>query len=152
MIPMRFVQKNTLYLIVALLLTTQWCCSQSLIGRWKTVDDETGKEKGVVEIYERNGVYYAKIVEIFETEHKNKKCVLCSGDDKDKPFLGLVIIRGLKKHEGEFNGGTVLDPKNGKHYKCYIKFESNDKIKIRGYIGVPLLGRTQYWYRVKNSK
>lgn len=149
---MSFVQKRSVFLITTLLWITQWCCSQSLIGRWKTVDDETGKEKGVVEIYEINGVYYAKIVEIFEEQHKNKKCVLCSGDDKDKPFLGLVIIRGLKKSEGEFNGGTVLDPKNGKQYKCYIKFENNDKIKIRGYIGVPLLGRTQYWYRVKNSK
>ncbi len=149
---MSFVQKRSVFLITTLLLITQWCCSQSLIGRWKTIDDISGKEKGVVEIYEKNGVYYAKIVEIFEEQHKNKKCVLCSGDDKDKPFLGLVIIRGLKKCDGEYNGGTVLDPKNGKHYKCYIKFESNDKIKIRGYIGVPLLGRTQYWYRVKNSK
>ena len=135
--------------IMFILLITQFGFSQSVLGKWKTIDDISGKEKGIVEIYERNNVFYARILEIFEAEHKNKRCTLCSGDDKDKPLLGLIIIRGLRKDGDEYNGGKVVDPKIGKYYKCYIKLEEKDKLKVRGYIGVPLLGRTQYWYRVK---
>lgn len=131
------------------LLFFQITFSQSVIGKWKTIDDETGKAKGIVEIYEKDGKIYGKIIEIFEVEHKNKKCHLCEGIDKDKPILGLTFIKGLKKHGSEYNGGTVLDPKNGKVYKCYITLEDKDKLKIRGYIGISLFGRTQYWYRVK---
>jgi len=130
-------------------LISQFGFSQSILGKWKTIDDLSGKEKGVVEIFERSGVFYAKIVEIFETEHKSKKCALCMGEDKDKPFLGLIIIKDLRKDGEEYNGGKVVDPKIGKYYKCYVKLEEKDKLKVRGYIGVPLLGRTQYWYRLK---
>ncbi len=94
-------------------------------------------------------MFYARIVEIFEKEHRNKKCTLCSGEDKDKPILGLIIIKGLRKEENEYSNGKIVDPKIGKYYKCYVKLEENDKLKVRGYIGVPLLGRTQYWFRVK---
>lgn len=146
---MSVVRNHCFLLLAALLLVTQSGFCQSILGKWKTIDDVTGKEKGIVEIYEKNNVFYARIIEIFEPEHKNKKCTLCCGDDKDQPFLGLIIIRGLKKDEGEYNGGKVLDPKNGKYYKCYIQLEETDKLKIRGYVGVPLFGRTQYWYRVK---
>lgn len=142
--------KRCFYLIVLLLtLVVQPGFSQSILGRWKTIDDITGKEKGIVEISERKGVYSARIVEIFEASHRNKKCIDCSGDDKDKPLMGLTIIRGLKKEGNQYSGGKVLDPKIGKYYKCYIELEEPDKLKVRGYIGVTLLGRTQYWYRVK---
>ncbi len=143
--------RRQFYWIFAALLATQFSFSQSILGRWKTIDDLSGKEKGIVEIFEKSGVYYARIVEIFETEHKNKKCVHCAGEDKDKPLMGLVIIRGLKKDGDQYDGGTVLDPKIGKYYKCYVKLEEKDKLKVRGYIGVTLLGRTQYWYRVKKQ-
>lgn len=135
--------------IIVILLISQFGFSQSILGKWKTVDDISGKEKGMVEIFEKSGVFYARIIEIFEADHKNKKCTLCTGDDKDKPFLGLIIIRGLRKDGDEYNGGKVVDPKIGKYYKCYLQLEEKDKLKVRGYIGVPLLGRTQYWYRVK---
>lgn len=135
--------------IVILVLFFQISFSQTVIGRWRTVDDETGKEKGVVEIYEKNGKVYGKIVEILEAEHRHKKCTLCEGEDKNKPILGLTLIKGLKKDGEEYNGGKVLDPKNGKLYKCYITLINKDKLKVRGYIGVSLFGRTQYWYRVK---
>jgi len=141
--------KQSFRWIIAILLITQFGFSQSVIGKWKTIDDITGKEKGIIEIYERSGVFYARILEIFEAEQRNKKCTLCSGEDKDKPLIGLIIIRGLRKDGNEYNGGKVVDPKIGKYYKCFIKLEQKDKLKVQGYIGVPLLGRTQYWYRVK---
>jgi uncharacterized protein (DUF2147 family) len=146
---MSVIFKKYFCLIVVFFLITHFSFSQSIIGKWKTIDDLSGKEKGVVEIYEKKGVFFARIVEIFESEHKNKKCSLCSGEDKDNSLLGLIIIRGLKKDGDEYNGGKVLDPKIGKYYKCYVQLEEKDKLKIRGYIGLPILGRTQYWYRVK---
>ena len=139
---------NNKFLILILLLF-QISFSQTVIGRWKTIDDVTGKEKGVVEIYEKNGKVYGKIVEILENEHRDKKCTLCEGEDKNKPILGLTFIKGLKKDGKEYNGGQVLDPKNGKLYRCYITLIGKDKLKIRGYIGISLFGRTQYWSRVK---
>lgn len=140
--------KNAAFTIVFVLLTLS-ASAQSILGKWKTIDDITGKEKGVVEIYERDGKYFARITEIFDPNHRYKKCSLCCCEEKDKPLMGLVIIKDLKKDDEEYNGGEVLDPKNGKYYDCYIKLQGNDKLKIRGYIGVPILGRTQYWYRVK---
>jgi uncharacterized protein (DUF2147 family) len=123
--------------------------SQGVIGKWKTVDDETGKPKSVVEIYEKSGKIYGKIIEIFEADKRNRVCEDCSGEDKNKPILGMVIIKGLRKDGNEYGDGQILDPKNGKLYKCVITLEGNDKLKLRGYIGVSLFGRTQYWSRVK---
>lgn len=140
---------NKKFTLFFFFLAIQLSFSQSVLGRWKTVDDETKKEKGIVEIYEKEGKIYGKIVEILEPQHRNKKCVLCEGSDKDKPILGIVFIKGLTKDGSEYSGGQILDPKNGKLYKCYITLESKDKLKVRGYIGISLFGRTQYWYRVK---
>lgn len=123
--------------------------SQSILGTWKTLDDETGKEKSIVEIYEQDGKIYGKIIELLEKENKGKKCINCSGTDKDKPIQGMVIIRGLSKDGEEFNGGKILDPKSGKIYKCSLSLESKDKLTVRGYIGISLLGRTQKWIRIK---
>lgn len=136
-----------------LLIFTLFFCqigfSQTVFGKWKTIDDVTGKEKGVVEIFEHKGKVYGRIIEIFEAEKKHLKCELCDGDDKNKPLLGMNIIKGLKKDGEEYNSGKVLDPKNGKLYKCYITLEEKDKLKIRGFIGISIFGRTQYWYRIK---
>jgi uncharacterized protein (DUF2147 family) len=137
-------------LVMLILLITNFCFSQSVIGKWKTVDDETGKEKSIVEIYEKDGKIYGRIIEILEPENRYKKCTLCQGSDKDKPIMGLIFIKGLTKDGDEYSGGKILDPKNGNLYKCYINLIGNDKLKVRGYIGVSLFGRTQYWYRVLN--
>ncbi len=123
--------------------------SQSILGTWKTLDDETGKEKSIVEIYEQDGKIYGKIIELLEKENKGRKCINCSGTDKDKPIQGMVIIRGLSKDGEEFNGGKILDPKSGKIYKCSLSLESKDKLTVRGYLGISLLGRTQKWIRIK---
>lgn len=124
--------------------------AQSVIGKWKTIDDETGEAKSVVEIYEKSGKVYGKVVEILRADHKKDVCTKCEGADKNKPILGLNIINGLKKDRDECSGGTIFDPTSGKKYKCYITLESADKLKLRGYVGISIMGRTQYWTRVKN--
>ncbi len=122
--------------------------SQSVIGKWKTIDDATGEAKSIVEVFSKSGKIYAKVVDILDPATKNNLCKQCSGEDKNKPILGLIIIKGLSKDGSEYNSGEILDPKNGKLYKCALSLESKDKLKVRGYIGFSLLGRTQYWHRV----
>ena len=134
---------------IAFLLLFQISFSQTVFGKWKTIDDETGKEKGVVEIYEHKGKVYGKIIEIFEQNKKHLKCEKCDGDDKNKPILGLVIIKGLTKNEDIYDGGKIVDPKNGKKYHCKITLDGKDKLIVRGYIGIPLFGRSQTWIRQK---
>jgi uncharacterized protein (DUF2147 family) len=122
--------------------------AQGVTGRWKTIDDETGEAKSIVEIYEHNGKIYGKVVEILNPAKKNAKCSKCEGSDKDKPILGLVIIRGLEKDGNEYTDGDILDPNKGKTYSCTIKLEGKDKLNVRGYLGFSLLGRSQTWTRV----
>lgn len=138
--------KNKL-LIIALFLSVI-CNSQSIIGKWKTIDDETGKERSIVEIYESEGKIYAKIVKLLVKSEENRVCENCKGANKNKPLKGLVVIDGLKKDGDEWNGAKILDPKTGKEYKCYLTLENPNKLKVRGYLGFALLGRTQYWYRI----
>jgi len=128
---------------MALSLTSH---GQSIIGQWETFDDETEEKKSVIEIYKTNNLYFAKIVESFVSE-KNAVCETCTGTSKNKPIIGLIIIENLTKDGDEFNGGTIMDPENGKTYKCYLKLINNTKLKVRGYLGVSLFGRTQYWIR-----
>ncbi len=124
------------------------CCTsgQSIIGQWETFDDISKEKKGVVEIYKLDNLYFAKIVESFVSE-ANAICETCEGSKKDHPIIGLVIIENIKKEGDEFNDGTILDPENGKTYKCYLELEGSDKLKVRGYLGISLIGRTQYWKR-----
>lgn len=123
--------------------------AQTVTGKWRTIDDETGKAKSIVEIYESNGKIYGKVTEILDKGKEDKVCEKCSGAKKNKPIKGLVILEGLTKDGDEWSGGKILDPTTGKTYKCYITLESADKLKVRGYVGIALMGRTQYWQRVK---
>ncbi len=123
--------------------------SQSVIGKWKTIDDETGRPISIVEVFEKNHKVYGKVLEILNPANRNRVCEKCSGEDSNKPILGLTVIKGLTKVGDEYTKGKILDPKNGKLYSCYITLENQDKLKVRGYIGISLFGRTQYWYRIK---
>ena len=84
-----------------------------------------------------------------DASKSNRKCIKCTGTDKDKPILGLIIIKGLSKDGHEYNGGKIVDPESGKIYKSFIKLIGKDKLEVRGYIGFALIGRSQTWLRVK---
>ena len=143
-------KKNVLLLVVLSLFITFSSNAQSIFGKWKTIDDETGKEKSIVEIYNVNGKAYAKVLQVLEKGKEDKVCDLCKGDKKNKPVKGMVIIDGLSKDGDEWNDAKILDPKSGKEYKCYITLEEKNKLKVRGYIGFALIGRTQYWTRLND--
>ena len=121
-------------------------------GLWKTIDDETKTEKSLVRITESGGVYSGKVDKIL-TDKPDAKCKECTDERKDKPVQGMTILREIKPVAGEagsFEGGDILDPNNGKVYKVLLKLaEGGKKLDVRGYIGMPLLGRTQTWLRVE---
>lgn len=133
-----------------LILSSTISFSQSILGKWKSIDEKTGKDESIIEIYLEKGKYYGKIVQLLNPNKKGAICEKCTGVNKNKPIVGLVIINGLKKNDDEWSGGKVLDPKNGKKYKCYITFKDKNTLKLRGYIGLSVFGRTTYWHRVKN--
>ncbi|MFY0604241.1 MAG: DUF2147 domain-containing protein [Flavobacteriaceae bacterium] len=123
--------------------------SQTIFGKWHSFDEETNKIESVIEIYQKDDKAYAKIIKITDKEKQSATCLNCKGKRKNQPILGMNILTGLKKNGDEWSGGKILDPKNGKEYKCYIKLLDENTLKLRGYIGFSLFGRTAIWKRVK---
>lgn len=115
-------------------------------GKWKTIDDETKQAKSIVEIYKKGDQYFGKISQLL-IKPATTNCTECKDDRKNKPILGMEIIRGLKKDGDEFTGGTITDPKTGKTYKCTIT-RNGDNLNVRGYIGLSFIGRSQTWQKV----
>ena len=120
----------------------------SPVGLWKTIDDETGEAKSHVRIVEKNGKLYGTVEKLL-LKPQDTRCTACEGDKKDQLVVGMEILTDLEQDGKYWEDGEILDPNNGSVYSCYIEMESSDKLKVRGYIGFSLLGRTQYWYRVK---
>lgn len=141
--------KQTIYVLILLTFISPSIKAQGVLGKWHSIDPDTGAKESVIEIYTTGDKIYGKIIEILKEEDKDKTCIECTGKDKDQPIQGLVIVRGLSKEGDEWTGGKILDPKNGKLYKCYVTLDGDDKLKLRGYIGFSLIGRTEYWYRVE---
>jgi uncharacterized protein (DUF2147 family) len=122
----------------------------SPVGLWKNIDDESGKPKALIRITESNGELSGKIEKLFKNpgEDPNPKCIKCDGALKDQPVLGMTILTGMKRDGDEYNGGRILDPNNGKVYRSKLTVtEGGKKLNVRGYIGMPMLGRTQTWLR-----
>ena len=140
---------STFLLCLGLLLSIPMAQAQQLTGKWKTVDDETGKTKSIVELYNHNGKIYGKVAKLLLPEDQGKPCIKCEGDDYNKPIEGLVIVKGLTKNSAnEYEGGTIFDPQKGKEYKCkmWIDKDSPNTLNVRGYVA--FFYRTQKWYRV----
>ena len=129
---------------------TVFAQEMSPVGLWKNIDDETGKPKALIRITENNGELSGKIEKLYRApeEEQNPKCDKCEGARKDQPIIGMTILWGMKQDGSEYNGGQILDPANGKTYKSKMSFaDSSKKLNVRGYIGMPMLGRTQTWIR-----
>jgi uncharacterized protein (DUF2147 family) len=121
-------------------------------GLWKTIDDETKVEKSLVRVSDTAGVYSAVIEKLLDPAKADAKCDKCSDERKDKPVMGMTILRNVKQSSDAevWDGGDILDPNNGKVYKVRLKpVDGGKKMEVRGYIGMPMLGRTQTWIRVE---
>lgn len=127
----------------------------SPVGLWKTIDDVTGKPKAIVQLsLSGNQILSGRILKIYPRpgHDQNELCSACEGALHNQRIVGMVILHHLKRDSNNaklWSGGTILDPKNGKHYHCYATLSDNgQQLFVRGYIGVPLFGRSQTWHRV----
>ena len=143
-------QLLALLLAVPLLGVSTGVLAQSPVGTWTTVDDKTQKPKSVVEIYEAsNGTLSGRVTEVLQSDHgANPLCDKCTGANKDKPVKGMVMLWGVKKKGGSWEGGKILDPAAGKIYSVKMTPTDNGKkMEVRGFMGFSLLGKTQTWIR-----
>ncbi len=133
------------------MLISQVVHSQSVLGTWKTIDDMSGNAKSILEVYKNGDRIYGKIKRILVKGKENAVCINCEGELKDKPVVGMLIINGLKNSsKNEYGGGEILDPENGRKYRCkiWLNPENPNELKVRGYIA--FFYRTQTWLRVNN--
>lgn len=117
---------------------------------WQTISDRTGQPDGLVRIVEANGEYVGTVVAVFSPPAvtSNPLCEECKGDLKDKPIVGMAILKGVRRAQEDYSAGEILDPDEGRVYKCRIKLVGDGrKLEILGYIGMPLFGRSQTWIR-----
>ncbi|QIM53016.1 DUF2147 domain-containing protein [Hydrogenophaga crocea] len=144
--------KRTLLVLAGLALAGAVQAQMTPAGLWKTIDDDSKKEKSLVRITESNGVFSGRIEKLLDPASDPKAvCDKCSDDRKDKPVVGLEILRGIKAGESDkavFEGGTIVDPNNGKSYRARLKpVNGGAQLEMRGYLG-PFF-RTQVWQRVE---
>ena len=123
----------------------------SPVGKWHSVDEKTKEIKSEITITESGGVLSGKVSKLLRKDAKQDAvCDECTDARKDKPVLGLEIIRGAKKDASEdvWTGGKILDPENGKEYTLKLTpLEGGKKLAVRG--SVLGIGRTQTWERVQ---
>ena len=120
------------------------------VGHWTTIDDKTDKPKSVVEIYEaKDGSLAGRVVEVLQSDRgPNPVCDKCSGDRKNKPVKGMVILWGIRKEGESWEGGKILDPSSGKIYSVRVTpMDGGKALEVRGYMGFSMLGRNQTWLR-----
>jgi uncharacterized protein (DUF2147 family) len=136
--------------LFAVLLATvpAWASGPSPAGNWRTFDDKTGRERGLVHIDEANGVVTGRVVSTVDPAEAAHVCDKCDDDRRGKPLIGLEIIRGMQPDGEGWSGGRVLDPETGGIYRGKMHLEDGgSRLVLRGYLGISLFGRSQTWIR-----
>ena len=145
--------KKTFAALVLSALTGAALAQATPVGLWKTIDDESKTEKSLVRIVNAGGVLSGKVEKITDPAKADEKCVKCEDERKDQPIVGMTIINDVHQDAEEpalWDGGRILDPAKGSTYKVRLKtIDGGKKLEVRGYIGSPILGRTQTWIRVE---
>jgi uncharacterized protein (DUF2147 family) len=142
--------RPTFAALAGLLVNIAAAAETSPVGTWKTIDDETHKPRALVRIEEHDGVLSGRIVRLFRDsgEDQNPVCVDCSGARHNQPVLGMTILWDFRARGDAWDGGEVLDPEGGSIYHANLRLRDNSShLEVRGYIGIPLLGRSQMWER-----
>ncbi|MGY1425024.1 DUF2147 domain-containing protein [Lysobacter sp. A289] len=137
-------------LALLLVLPMSALAQQTPIGTWTTIDDDTGKAKSTVEIYQAdNGTLSGRVLEVMQSaQGDNPVCSECDGERKNQPIEGMVILWDAKQDGAVWKGGKILDPAKGKVYSLKLQpVDDGAKLEIRGFMGFSLLGRTQTWVR-----
>ncbi len=120
----------------------------SPVGLWRSVDGKTGRPRALIRVDARDGRYFGRIEWTADPDDLGNTCTHCRDERKDAPIIGLTIIRNLERVGDLFTNGDILDPRNGRVYRCEVRLEQDgDVLVVRGYLGVPLLGGSQRWVR-----
>jgi uncharacterized protein (DUF2147 family) len=142
-------KKFGLFLIVFFIFSLHLAAQEaSIVGVWKSVDDQSKDVRVHIQIYEFEGRKYGKIIKLFKSP-SGMRCSICPGDLKDQPILGMVVVEKLQLVNGFYKNGKILDPQDGKWYSCQMWLKDGDPnvLVVRGFLG--FLYRTQNWYRVE---
>jgi uncharacterized protein (DUF2147 family) len=132
--------------VVMAMLPAVASAQESPVGRWKTVDDETGESKAIVEIRRMgDGTLQGRIVELLQTRDKDPRCEKCSGANRDKPIRGMTILWGLREHAGLWTGGSILDPEGGRIYKAKLEVVNANRLGVSGCLA--FICSEQVWLR-----
>lgn len=142
--------RNSVF-VVLLCFGIQQLASQSIVGKWRTIDDRNGITKAIVELYkEKDGLLSGRVLKIMEKGKEGALCIKCEGELKDKPVEGMQIIFSFKETEdGVYKGKRLFDPEQAMTFRgrIWLDPEDSDKLKVRGYLA--FLYRTQTWLRFK---
>ena len=141
---------RNLFVLILIGCGPAWGQGSTPAGLWQTISDRTGQPRGLVRVEEVNGEYIGTVVAVFSppAPDAHPLCDLCQGDLKDKPVVGMIILRGVRRSGDGYSTGQILDPDEGQVYKCRITLlDDGRKLVVRGFIGIPLLGRSQIWAR-----
>jgi uncharacterized protein (DUF2147 family) len=145
-------QSKVLIIFIAFILPFTALKSQTkaddILGIWVTA----GKEPAKIQIYKSGDKYYGKIVWLKKPVDNDKPKVDGNNPDKSKrnnPVIGLVLLSGFQfDGDDEWKDGDIYGPENGKTYDSYLYLKGKNTLKVRGYIGISLFGRTETWTRV----
>jgi uncharacterized protein (DUF2147 family) len=149
----RTITKLITYILLSIFIFSSYSNAQlndPVLGIWKTIDEKTNKPSSLIRLDEKNGELIGVVTELIPTpgEALVTHCNLCKDERKGKAIIGMVIMKGLKRvGQGSWSGGEILDPEEGEIYKVKITMVNDKTLEVRGYIGIPLLGRTQLWVR-----
>lgn len=142
----------TLRLLFCFVCNFSMLSAQTVFGKWKTIDDRTGKPKGIIHIYEKDRLMYGFVEKILEPGKENSLCTKCDDELKDKPVIGMEIITAAAKNEnGEWKGQRLFDPEQAMTFRCkiWLNPENPNELKVRGYLA--FIYRTQTWLRVEEN-
>jgi len=151
--PLQIIKKFSQLTVLSAFLFISYGNAQSLdpvLGVWKTIDEKTNQPSSLIRLEEKNGELIGTVTELIPTPGETlvTHCNLCKDERKGKAITGMIIMKGLRKSSpGVWSGGEILDPEEGEIYKVKITMVNDKTLDVRGYIGIPLLGRTQTWVR-----
>lgn len=139
------------FILLLAYITPIFAAEQAINGLWQSTDDKSGKPRSYIRIYESNNEVSAVVEKgLLDTDTGDAVCSQCQDARKDQPIIGMTILEGMQKRGHVYEGGQILDPENGKVYRCKMKLDSTgNKLEVRGFIGISIFGRSQMWTRVE---
>jgi uncharacterized protein (DUF2147 family) len=148
-----FLPATVVTMLICSALATPLHGEPSVVGLWEQSDDH-GRVQAWFNFFEKNGVYVGAIAKAFPAPGKKSEevCTKCPGDQKDAPFVGLVIVNGMQRKGLTYENGTILDPRDGSVYRAAMELSADgQKLTVRGYLGIKLLGKSQVWRRLPEN-